>query len=230
MIYCSIDLMDGKAVQLVQGNPENKKLEVSDVWGLAEKFSQIGPINVIDLDAALGKGENTELICALAKKFPIRVGGGIRTVEKAEAYIAAGAEKIIIGSKALDIEFMKRLVSVVPKEKIIIAIDSFKDEIVVQGWKVGSKLKTEEMISVLEPYCSGFLYTQVEKEGLMRGPDFERLGRLRQLTDLSLIAAGGISSLEEIAALDKDNIDSVLGMALYIGKIDFDSLLEYSEK
>ncbi len=225
MIYCSIDLMDGKAVQLVQGNPENKKLEVANVYALAEKFSKIGPINVIDLDAALGRGDNLDLICVLAQKYRIRVGGGIRTIERAKAYIDAGAEKIIIGSKALDLEFLKDLVSFVPKEKIIIAVDSYKDEIVIQGWKEKTKLKTEEMISILEPYGSEFLYTQVEKEGLMKGPDFDRLKKLRPLTKLPFTAAGGISSIQDIEALEKENIGSVLGMALYTGKIDFNELV-----
>jgi phosphoribosyl-ATP pyrophosphohydrolase/phosphoribosyl-AMP cyclohydrolase len=217
--------MDGKAVQLVQGKAENKKLEVADILSLAEKFSKIGPINVIDLDAALERGDNSALIIALAKQFPIRVGGGIRTIAKAKEYINAGAEKIIIGSKALDRAFMEELITVVPKEKIIIALDSFKDEIVIRGWQEKTKVRPEDVIPLLEPYCSEFLYTQVEKECLMQGPDFARLQRIRRLTKYPLIAAGGISSIAEIAALEKDNIDSVLGMALYTGKIEWNSLL-----
>jgi phosphoribosylformimino-5-aminoimidazole carboxamide ribonucleotide (ProFAR) isomerase len=135
MIYCSIDLMNGKAVQLVQGKVENKKLESTDVMGLAEKFSQIGPINVIDLDAAMEQGDNSEILFNLARQYPIRVGGGIRTIERARECIKEGVQKIIIGSKALDRNFLQQLLSVVPQEKIIIALDSFKDEIVIRGWK-----------------------------------------------------------------------------------------------
>jgi phosphoribosyl-ATP pyrophosphohydrolase/phosphoribosyl-AMP cyclohydrolase len=228
MIYCSIDLMDGKAVQLVQGKVENKKLEMTDVIGLASKFSKIGPINVIDLDAALERGSNRELIFKLAKQFPIQVGGGIRTIEGAQEYIAAGAQKIIIGSKALDKTFLEQLVSIVPREKIIIALDSFRDEIVIRGWKEKTNVRAEDMIPIWEPFCSGFLYTQVEREGLMQGPDFERLRSLRKLTDYPLIAAGGISSIDEIAALECENISCVLGMALYTGKIDYNELVEFS--
>jgi len=230
MIYCSIDLMDGKAVQLVQGKADNKKLEIADIRTLALKFAQIGPINVIDLDAALGRGDNRDAICRLAGEFPIRVGGGIRSIERALEYIAAGAEKIIIGSKALDRIFLESLLAVVPKEKIIIAIDSMKDEIVISGWTEQTRIRTEEMIPILEPFCSEFLYTQVEKEGLMKGPDFDRLKKLRKLTTHPLIAAGGISSIEEIAALEEENICSVLGMALYTGKIDFDDLLLFNNR
>ncbi len=227
MIYCSIDLMDGKAVQLVQGKAENKKLEVADVMALALKFSKIGPINVIDLDAALEQGDNREIILTLAKQFPIRVGGGIRTVERAQEYIAAGVQKVIIGSKALDRAFLEQLLKVVPKEKVIIALDSFRDEIVIRGWKEKTKVRAEDIIQILEPYCSEFLYTQVEREGLMKGPDFERLKKLRKLTDYPLVAAGGISSLDEIAMLQRESISSVLGMALYTGKINYVELIEF---
>ena len=226
MIYCSIDLMNGKAVQLVQGKPENKKLEVTDIMALALKFSKIGPINVIDLDAALEQGNNREIILNLAKQFLIRVGGGIRTMEQAQEYITAGVQKIIIGSKAHDRVFLEQLLNIVPKEKVIIALDSFRDEIVIRGWKEKTKVRPEDIIQLLEPYCSEFLYTQVEREGLMNGPDFERLKNLRKLTDYPLIAAGGISSLDEIALLKSENISSVLGMALYTGKIDYSKLAE----
>lgn len=228
MIYCSIDLMDGKAVQLVQGKAENKKLELTDVKGLALKFSKIGPINVIDLDAAMEQGDNSEIIFGLAKQFQIRVGGGIRTIERAQEYIREGAQKIIIGSKATDRHFLEQLSLVVPKEKVIIALDAFKDEIVIRGWKEKTDMRPEDIIQLLEPYCSEFLCTQVEREGLMKGPDFERLKCLRKLTVHPLTAAGGISSLEEIASLNHEDIGSVLGMALYTGKIDFTELLAFS--
>jgi phosphoribosylformimino-5-aminoimidazole carboxamide ribotide isomerase len=225
MIYPSIDLMNGKAVQLVQGRVENKKLEIEDVMALALKFSKIGPINVIDLDAALEQGGNEELIKVLTRTYPVRVGGGIRSLQRAEAYIDAGAEKIIIGSKAFDLNFLQNLTSLIGPEKIMIALDSFGDEIVIRGWTQKTAIKTEEMILKWEPYCSEFLYTQVEKEGLMMGPDFKRLKRLRKLTDHALTAAGGISSLEDIVALEKEGINSVLGMALYTGKIIYEDLV-----
>lgn len=223
MIYCSIDLMQGKAVQLEQG--KTKKLEESDVQALAAKFSKIGPINVIDLDAAMEQGDHRALIVSMAKQYPIRVGGGIRTIERAQEYIEAGVQKIILGSKALDKTFLEQLIEILPREKIILALDAFKDQIVVRGWQQTTDARPEELIQRLEPYCSEFLYTQVEREGLMKGPDFERLRKLRKLTKYPLIAAGGISSLEEIAELQKEGIDSVLGMALYTGKINFDSLM-----
>lgn len=227
MIYCSIDLMDGKAVQLVQGKVENKKIERSDVYALATQFSVLGPINVIDLDAAFDHGGNQELILELAKQFVIRVGGGIRTVKKALQYVEGGVEKIIIGSKAMDRVFLDELLAIVQREKIIIALDAFREHVVIKGWQETTQAKPEQLIPQLEAYCSGFLYTQVEREGMMQGPDFERLKRIRQLTSLPLIAAGGISSLEDIALLRQQNISSVLGMALYTGKINFNELTNY---
>jgi phosphoribosylformimino-5-aminoimidazole carboxamide ribotide isomerase len=230
MIYCSIDLMGGKAVQLVQGKAENKKLEVTDVMDLALKFSKIGPINVIDLDAALEQGDNSEMILTLAKHFPVRVGGGIRTVDRAQRYIEAGVQKIIIGSKALDLIFMEQLVKIIPRDKVIIALDSFRDEIVIRGWKEKTQVSPDAVIQILEPYCSEFLYTQVEREGLMKGPDFERLKKLRKLTNHPLIVAGGISTLDEITVLEDENISSVLGMALYTGKINYTELLKFFQE
>ena len=176
------------------------------------------------------KAITSEIILSLAKQFPIRVGGGIRTVDRAQRYIEAGVQKIIIGSKALDPAFMEQLLQVIPKERIIIALDSFRDEIVIRGWKEKTQVSPEDVIQILEPYCSEFLYTQVEREGLMKGPDFERLKKLRKLTDHPLTAAGGISNLDEIAMLEADNISSVLGMALYTGKINYTELLKFFQK
>ena len=230
MIYCSMDLMDGKAVQLEQGRPENKKIEVDDIWELARKFASMGPLHVIDLDAALDRGDHRNIIFKLAAQFSIRVGGGIRSIARARAYLDAGVEKIIIGSKAIDQTFMDDLLQDVPRERIIIALDCFRQEIVVNGWQEKTERSAEALFPALEPYCSEFLSTQVDREGLMQGPDVERLQRLRQLTTLPFTAAGGISSVEDIATLSALNIDSVLGMALYTGKIDFAELLAYKKR
>jgi len=226
MIYPSIDLMNGKAVQLVQGKKENKKIEIDDILGLARKFSKY-TIQVIDLDAAMGSKNNLRTIKILCRQFNCRVGGGIRTLDKAREIIKAGAKKIIVGSSVfqkenINILFLKQLNKAIGKDKIIIAIDSREGKIVIKGWKESTNINTLKVVKELEPYCSEFLYTYVDKEGMMQGTDFSTLRKLKQLTDNEITAAGGISSLDEIKRLERLKVNSVLGMALYTGKIKLD--------
>lgn len=215
--------MNSKAVQLVQGKREQKKIEIDNILGLARKFSKYN-IQLIDLDAAMGKGDNLRIIKIICKQFKCRVGGGIRTLEKAKEIIKAGAKKIIIGSAAfkegkINILFLKQLNKYVGKDKIIIAIDSKKGKIVIKGWKESTNISTLKVVKELEPYCSEFLYTYVDKEGMMQGTDFSTLRSLKQLTNNEITAAGGISSIEEVNRLERLKVNSVLGMALYTGKI-----------
>lgn len=224
MIIPSIDLMNGKAVQLRQG--KEKVLERENVLGLAKEFSKYGEIAVIDLDAAMGKGNNLELIKKICKIADCRVGGGIRTIEKANELLQAGAKKVIIGTKATP-EFLKQL----PKDRVIAAVDTKDGYVVTKGWTEKTKQKPEELIKKLEPYCSGFLFTNVNKEGLMQGIDFSIVKKLKKLTKNSLTVAGGISSIEDIRKLEDLGADSQLGIALYTGKIKlneaFISLLDF---
>jgi len=226
MIIPSIDLMNGKAVQLKQG--KEKILERKNVLELAKEFSKYGEIAVIDLDAALGKGNNLELIKKICKIADCRVGGGIRTIEKANEILQAGAKKIIIGTKATP-DFLKQL----PKDRLIVAVDSKDGYVVTKGWTEKTKQKPEELIKKLEAYCSGFLFTNVDKEGLMQGIDFKAIKKLRALTKNNLTVAGGISSISDIKKLEDLGADSQLGMALYKGKIRLDdtfvSLIDFKK-
>jgi phosphoribosylformimino-5-aminoimidazole carboxamide ribotide isomerase len=230
MIIPSIDLMDGKAVQLVQGKKENKKLEVPDVLQLAKKLSHLGPINVIDLDAAFNQGNNTALIQNLASMYSIRVGGGLKTLPQIKSLLERGVKKVIIGSAAfnkdgINTSFLNALSREIDKTQIIIAIDSYEKFIVKSGWTEKTTLDASEIILALEPYCNEFLYTQVDREGMMQGTNVKRAIELRKLTKRSLSAAGGISTLDEIKELSSNDIYSVLGMAMYTGKLSFEDLL-----
>ncbi len=219
MIIPSIDLMDGKAVQLRQG--KEKVLERKNVLELAKEFSKYGEIAVIDLDAALGKGDNLELIKKLCKIADCRVGGGIRTVEKAREILGFGANKIIIGTKASP-EFLRQL----PKEKLIVAVDTKDGYVVNKGWVNKTKKTPEESIKELESYCSEFLFTNVDKEGLMQGFDFDKAMKLKKLTKNRITAAGGITTNEDIIKLESLGFNSQVGMALYIGKIDLEEVIK----
>ena len=212
MIIPSIDLMNGKAVQLKQG--KEKVLERENVLELAKEFSRYGEVAVIDLDAAMGKGDNLALIKKICRIADCRVGGGIRTIEKANEILQAGAKKVIIGTKATP-EFLKQL----PKDRVIVAADTKGGYVVVKGWVEKTKQKPDELIKKLEMYCSGFLFTNVDREGLMKGLDFGIVKRLKSLTKNRLTVAGGITSVDDIKRLEEIGADSQIGMALYTGKI-----------
>ncbi len=216
MIIPSIDLMDGKAVQLKQG--KEKVLEREDVLELAKYYARFGELAVIDLDAAMNKGkDNEELIAKICKIAKCRVGGGIRTVEKAKRMIANGADKIIIGTAA-DENFLSKL----PKDRVMVAIDSRNGKITVDGWQTDTEFSTASYVQRFSNFCSGFLYTIVEKEGMMQGTNLEAYKEIRKHTSLPIVAAGGISTLDEIKELEKMNISAQLGMSIYTGKINLE--------
>lgn len=215
MIIPSIDLMGGKAVQLKQGKESEKVLEREDVLELAKYYSKFGDIAVIDLDSALGNGNNNEeVIKQLCKIAPCRVGGGIRTVEKAQRIISYGAKKIIIGTAASE-EFLAQL----PKDKVIVAIDTKNGKITTEGWTKELDKTPKEYIEHFDDLCSGYLYTIVENEGMMQGCDWPLIEEVRKCTKKEFVAAGGISTVNEIANLNRMNISTQLGMCIYTGAV-----------
>ncbi|MCB0077140.1 MAG: bifunctional phosphoribosyl-AMP cyclohydrolase/phosphoribosyl-ATP diphosphatase HisIE [Anaerolineales bacterium] len=223
MIIPSIDLMDGKAVQLRQG--AEKVLEVTDPHRLAAQFNRYGESAVIDLDAALGQGDNRALIAELLALADCRVGGGIRTVAQAREWIALGAKKVIIGSLAfandqINHAFLSELSAAISPQRLILAIDARDGEIVTQGWRHRTGLPVVETVAALEPYAGEFLFTAVEREGMMAGVDHAAIERVRRATSRKLTAAGGITTLQEVAALAARDVDVQVGMALYTGALD----------
>jgi len=227
LIVPCIDLMDGKVVQLVQGR--EKALEGDSPEEMLRRFAAFPQIQVIDLDAAMGRGANDALVEMLAAKAVTRVGGGVRTVERAQTLLAQGAFRIIVGTSAFtatgpDYTFLKALVNAIGRERIVLALDSKGGRIVVKGWQEAMIFTAEEVIQQLEPYCSGFLCTYVDKEGMMQGTDLDWFGRLRAATDLEITAAGGITTIEDIEALDNMGIHAAVGMAIYTGRLDLTQL------
>lgn len=228
MIIPCMDLMDGKAVQLVQGR--EKALEVNDPLALLETFAAFAEIQLIDLDAALGRGSNDPLVRTLASRAVARVGGGVRTVERARSLVDQGAHKVIIGTAAFGPDgangaFLEALAREVGSGRVLIALDSKAGRVVIRGWREATRFSAEDVIHLLEPYCSGFLCTYVDKEGMMQGTDLEWFRRLRAATDLEITAAGGISTMEEIQELEAMRVNAALGMAMYTGRISLDDLV-----
>ncbi len=216
MLVASIDLMDGKAVQLQQG--KTKVLERENVLELAKYYARFGEVAVIDLDCALNTGKNNEeLIKKICKVAPCRVGGGIRTIEKAKKVLAWGASKIIIGTAASE-EFLSKL----PQNKVMVAIDSRDGKITTKGWQEVSEFSTIDYVKRFENYCCGFLFTIVEREGMMQGTNIDFIKEIASSTTKPITAAGGISSIEEVVELSKNNIHCQLGMAIYTGKINLE--------
>lgn len=219
MIIPSIDLMDGKAVQLRQGKENEKQLERENVLELAKYYSKFGDVAVIDLDSAFNNGkDNEELIKQLCKIAPCRVGGGIRTVEKAQRIISYGAKKIIIGTAASE-EFLAQL----PKDKVIVAIDTKNGKITTEGWTKELDKTPADYIRHFDDLCSGYLYTIVENEGMMKGCDMPLIEAVRKATNKELTAAGGISSIEEIVNLNRMNVSTQLGMCIYTGAVSLEN-------
>jgi phosphoribosylformimino-5-aminoimidazole carboxamide ribotide isomerase len=227
MIFPCIDLMDGKVVQLVQGR--EKVLEGGSPDETLRKFAAFPEIQVIDLDAAMGRGSNDGIVRMLASKAVTRVGGGVRTVERAQALIEQGARKVIVGTSAftktgINQPFLASLREAMGRERLIVAVDSKNGRIVVRGWQEATELTAEEVLRSLEPYCSGFLCTYVDKEGMMQGTDLEWFRRLRAATSLELTAAGGITTMDEVRALLAMDVHVALGMAIYTRRLQLDEL------
>jgi phosphoribosyl-AMP cyclohydrolase / phosphoribosyl-ATP pyrophosphohydrolase len=226
MIIPSIDLMNSKAVQLRQG--KDKVLERDNVLELAKEFSTYGDIAVIDLDSALFIGDNLNLIKKICKIAKCRVGGGIRSIEKAKKILGYGADKIIIGTKA-NTDFLKNF----PRERIIVAIDTKDGKIVNEGWRRKTEKTPEEIIKKLENYCSEFLFTNVNLEGMMNGIDLDIIKKIKSITSNKITIAGGITTSEDVRLIESMNMNSQIGMALYTDKIKlpecFSDLIDFDK-
>jgi phosphoribosylformimino-5-aminoimidazole carboxamide ribotide isomerase len=222
MLIPSIDLKGGAVVQLVQG--ERLAIRDADVFAWVKRFAHFPKVQVIDLDAAMGLGDNLALVREIAASLACRVGGGVRTIERAQDILGAGAGQVIVGSSLFkagrpDLDFAKRLADAIGVERVIAAVDSKGGQVVIHGWKTALPLTALEAVQALEPYCGEFLYTHVDAEGLMGGTNLDAILTLRRATTRRLTAAGGITTREEIDALDAQSVDSVVGMALYTGKL-----------
>ncbi|MBZ5592322.1 MAG: 1-(5-phosphoribosyl)-5-[(5-phosphoribosylamino)methylideneamino] imidazole-4-carboxamide isomerase [Acidobacteriia bacterium] len=227
MIIPCIDLMDGKVVQLVQGR--EKALEADAPLVMLEKFKAFPEIQVIDLDAAMGRGANDDLVTLVTSRAAARVGGGVRSVDRARALIAQGARRVIVGTAAfatngVNEEFLTAIAAAIGKDRLIIALDSKDGQIVVKGWRQSINLSAEQVLKPLEPYCSGFLCTYVDKEGMMQGTDLDWFRRLRAATRLEITAAGGITTLDDVRALQAMGVDAAVGMAIYTGRLNLEHL------
>jgi phosphoribosylformimino-5-aminoimidazole carboxamide ribotide isomerase len=222
MLIPSIDLQDGRIVQLVQG--ERRALETHDVDGWIARFSAYPRVQLIDLDAAMGAGDNLPLVKTICGRLPCRVGGGIRSIARARDVLAAGAHAVIVSSALftgnhVDAGFARSLAEAVGADRVIGAVDSRGGRVVIHGWKTALPITAVEAVAALEPWCGEFLYTHVDTEGLMGGTDMAAILAVKRATSRRVTAAGGITTREEIDRLDAEGIDAVVGMAIYTGRL-----------
>jgi phosphoribosylformimino-5-aminoimidazole carboxamide ribotide isomerase len=225
MLIPSIDLQGGRIVQLVQG--ETLAIEATDPEVWIQKFASFPRVQLIDLDAAKGQGDNAAMVAEICRRLPCRVGGGIRSIDRATAVLEAGAHAVIASSAlfrggVVDAFFARSLAEAVGVDRVIAAVDSRGGHVAIHGWKTVLPITAVDAVRALEPFCGEFLYTHVDKEGLMQGTDIEAILAVRRATTRRVTAAGGITTWEEIDRLDAHQVDAVVGMAVYTGQLPLD--------
>ncbi len=222
MLIPSIDLMGGKIVQLMQG--EKKALEFDDFEEWILRFSKYPLVQLIDLDAAIGSGDNRALLRQFTSRLPCQVGGGIRTIESAQEILGMGARRIILGSilvrnDRLDMDAAHQFAGEFGADRLTFAVDSKYGRVAIKGWRTMTTITPAAMVEALEQYCSAFLYTHIDTEGLLKGIPLDVVRTLRGITSRQLIVAGGIASQEEVDQLHELRVDAVVGMAIYSGRM-----------
>ena len=222
MLIPSIDLMGGKIVQLVQGEKKALEFDNFDYW--IERFSKYPLVQVIDLDAARGTGNNRSIVARIVQRLQCQVGGGIRTAETARELLETGARRLIFGSVLfkdgkIDTQYARTLATSLGTASLVFALDSRGGRVAIEGWRKETAVTAFDMIRALEPFCETFLYTHIDTEGLMAGIPMDAVGAIRQATSRRLVVAGGIETQREIDKLEALGMDAVVGMALYSGRI-----------
>jgi phosphoribosylformimino-5-aminoimidazole carboxamide ribotide isomerase len=223
MLIPAIDLQDGRVVQLVQG--ERLALAFDDLDEWLRRFAAYPLVQVIDLDAARGRGSNDDMVRRACAALPCRVGGGIRTIDRARTIVGLGGREVILGSalfrgNEVNTTFAAEVAGAIGIDRLVAAVDSRRGKVALRGWTEIIELSPAEAVRALEPYVGGFLYTIVDGEGLMQGIDLDAVRAVREATSRRLTAAGGIRNRSEVDQLHRMGVDAVVGMAVYTGKFD----------
>ncbi len=225
----AVDVKGGKCVQLVGGKPGTEKVTIDDVVGVARKWQADGAemIHIIDLDSALGTGDNETLIEMLVGDLsvPVQVGGGVRTEEKVQRLFEIGCERVIVGTRAIQERPFIESIAEEYGDGIVVAIDASADEVLIKGWQEGSGKDAAAVAKDLGQLpIWGFLYTDVAVEGRLQGIDSARVKGLVSSTSKPVIVSGGITTVADLDQLRSMGVHSVVvGMAIYTGRIDFRS-------
>jgi phosphoribosylformimino-5-aminoimidazole carboxamide ribotide isomerase len=223
MLIPSIDLRGGRVVQLVQGRRQALAFDNVEEW--VERFAGHARVQLIDLDAAAGVGDNRGLVAGICRRLPCRVGGGLRTIEAAALALDAGAREVILGSALFSTDgvneaFAQAVADACGAPRVVAAVDALGGRVAVRGWTETLPVSAADAARRLEPWCGGVLYTHIDTEGLMGGIDMAAVRAVRDATSRRVAAAGGISTWQEIDALEAIGVDAVVGMAIYTGTIE----------
>ncbi|MFH1505154.1 MAG: 1-(5-phosphoribosyl)-5-[(5-phosphoribosylamino)methylideneamino]imidazole-4-carboxamide isomerase [Candidatus Omnitrophota bacterium] len=227
-IIPAVDLWEGKVVRLLKGDPKCSTVYSDDPVGIARKWKNQGAgfLHIVDLSAALGGKDNFEIIGRILKEPGVRaeVGGGIRSLEKAEKIISLGAERVIVGTKGLDKDFLKRLLKLLGPDRIAVSVDVIDSEIAVRGWQEKSSVKALDFIKYLEDEgLKWVIYTDICRDGTLEGVDVSRAKKMFSFRNLNITFGGGISCMEDIKKIKQEAPfiwGIITGKALYEGKID----------
>lgn len=223
----AIDVRDGACVQLVGGAYENERIRLGDPVAVARQWRVLGfrELHVVDLDAATGRGCNdsvVERLLADRDRVAVQVGGGVRSLERARALIAAGAARVVAGTRALeDRAWLEQVVAAFPG-RIVVAVDVRNAKPVVRGWSSAIPANLDDIFRSLKDLpLAGVLVTAVDVEGRLCGPDLGLIERITKASRHPVIAAGGITTLDDLRALESLGVSAaVVGMALYTGDMD----------
>lgn len=231
----AIDILDGKCVRLISGDIRRKTIEIENPVGIAKGFQKLGAsyLHVIDLGRALDQGDNRSVVARIIKgvKIPVQVGGGLRTDEDIEGMLGLGADRVIVGTRAIrDPDWLKRTVKAHPG-KIVVAVDARGEDIQVKGWVEGSGRNLFEFARQVDsPKLAAFLFTNVDVEGQCKGTDLDIVKRFIRTVRSPVIAAGGITTIDDLKKISKAGADAaVVGSAVYEKKLDLKAALELFE-
>lgn len=213
MLVPCVDLQGGKAVQLVGGR--DRALAFDDVFAWAERLSVYGELAVVDLDAAMGTGDNLPLVRELCRRFRCRVGGGVRDEARARELLRAGAQRLMVGTAATP-----ELLATLPREVWIACLDHKDGVVVDKGWTNDTGERAVDRAARLADFVGGFLVTNVGVEGRMTGPEATVAAEVRTATGLPVTAAGGVRGVEDLVTLHRQGLDAQVGMAVYTGALD----------
>lgn len=221
-IYPAVDLMEGACVRLVKGKETSKKVYYRDPLEAALRFEKEGAVklHVVDLDAAMGFGDNTGEISKIVRgvNVKVQVAGGIRTIDKVLKLVALGAFRVVLGTAAIeDPSFLRDVVSAIGSEKVALALDLIGDRVMVEGWKKEGSKDPNILIEEANRLSLGALiFTSIRADGTLGGADLEAARLLRREVKIPMIVAGGVKNLEDLEELSSVGVEGVIiGKALY---------------
>jgi phosphoribosylformimino-5-aminoimidazole carboxamide ribotide isomerase len=233
IVIPAVDILDGKCVRLFQGDPKKSKVYYENPVEAAQLLEEQGAelIHLIDLDAALGSGQNMETIKNLLRDISVNVqiGGGIRSLEKADALLKLGAYRVIFGTAAVQNPLLvQEAVRKHGSESVAVAIDEKDGKVVVHGWKNKSEMDYLDLARYFEEMGVGALiFTPISVDGTLKGPRIEKTVKLVETVKVPVVASGGVASLEDLVALAGTGVEGVVvGTALYEKKFTLKEALE----